>query len=223
MPYICFRASFSIENCLNCHQTHFDAVQQVGMCCSYTHWIQSFLTHRWSQIGFISTQSWKRSFTRGCCCQNEECIYPRLHKQTRKFLHVGYINCLEPCKKQYRKSYTQFYVVANKFWKICQNYNHEDSKHLGGPNALWPTLLKYWVGHGPPSPTLFRPYGVTCNSTVTISHTGYRHVKCISWYWLLVAGLQGRSRAARWTTAVLRRRYESAELWRQYAAARVRY
>jgi hypothetical protein len=28
---------------------------------------------------------------------------------------------------------------------------------LGGPNALWPSQLEYWVGHGPPGPPFFRP------------------------------------------------------------------
>jgi len=39
----------------------------------------------------------------------------------------------------------------------CQNYTHGDSKHSGGPNGLWPTLLKYWVGHGLPCSALMSP------------------------------------------------------------------
>jgi len=39
---------------------------------------------------------------------------------------------------------------------------HETANIWGGPNRLWPTLLKYWVGYGPPGPSCSAPYEKCC-------------------------------------------------------------
>jgi len=50
-------------------------------------------------------------------------------------------------------------------------YTHGDSKHLDGrPNALWLTLLKYWVSHGPPGPPFSAPY--------MLIHRHFIHLMC---------------------------------------------